>query len=333
LPQIVGSANAVVAGWGNLGGGVTQFFMVMCLATPFQNQYGLSQDQAWRVAMAVPGLLYVLGAVALLLLCWDTPHARRLKPSDLGKTKGVTWVDYKEVLIMPNVWIMSIQYGAGFGAELALNNVLPAYFNTYFQLTTANAALATSIMGLMNVFARAVGGILSDFCNAKFGFRGKLWVHFFYYLGAAISLYVFSQIDSSHPQNAMICLAFFGVFICGTCGTAYGIVPFVNSKQVATVSGVVAMGGNLGAVVAQWGFYKTITSSPQLPFQVHALFIFGATALTPLLYWKQHGSMFTSSGCCGVCPAREVTTSKDSADASKDSTAPVALEEKGEVQI
>ena len=38
----------------------------------------------------------------------------------------------------------------------------------------------------------------------------------------------------------------------------YGIVPFMNRKQLAVVSALVGAGGNLGAVIAGFCFYKPI---------------------------------------------------------------------------
>src|SRR5512147_1360596 len=54
-PQIVGSANATAAGWGNLGGGVTQ--MVMPLLFAGFLSLGASTWLGWRMAMFVPGAL------------------------------------------------------------------------------------------------------------------------------------------------------------------------------------------------------------------------------------------------------------------------------------
>ena len=58
-PNVVGTANATAAGWGNLGGGVTQIFMMSVLFTPMVNA-GLDHDTAWRVAMLVPAVVFLL---------------------------------------------------------------------------------------------------------------------------------------------------------------------------------------------------------------------------------------------------------------------------------
>ena len=52
-PNCVGTANATTAGWGNLGGGVTQIAMPLLLAA--RSRLGVSERCGWRVAMVVPG--------------------------------------------------------------------------------------------------------------------------------------------------------------------------------------------------------------------------------------------------------------------------------------
>src|SRR6185369_3372348 len=50
-PNVVGTANATAAGWGNLGGGVTQVVMPLVFAGFMK--LGLTQASAWRTAMLV----------------------------------------------------------------------------------------------------------------------------------------------------------------------------------------------------------------------------------------------------------------------------------------
>merc|ERR1712050_314756 len=69
-PNVVGTANATAAGWGNLGGVVTQIFMIAVLFNPFVAA-GMSKGTAWRAAMIVPALSFLLCAVGIKTLTWD----------------------------------------------------------------------------------------------------------------------------------------------------------------------------------------------------------------------------------------------------------------------
>mmetsp|Transcript_21763 Transcript_21763/g.48748 ORF Transcript_21763/g.48748 Transcript_21763/m.48748 type:complete len:95 (-) Transcript_21763:25-309(-) len=66
----------------------------------------------------------------------------------------------------------------------------------------------------------------------------------------------------------------------------------MNSKQLAVVSALVGAGGNLGAVIAGFCFYKPIDDE-LLPFKVHAGYVMFWTLLSPLYYWPEHGGMFS----------------------------------------
>src|SRR5712691_10544620 len=61
-PNVVGTANATVAGWGNLGGGVTQ--MAMPLVVAALAHLGINAFVGWRLAMVVPGLVLLLTGLA-----------------------------------------------------------------------------------------------------------------------------------------------------------------------------------------------------------------------------------------------------------------------------
>ena len=60
------------------------------------------------------------------------------------------------------VVVMIIQYGACFGTELAMNNQLATHFRVYFQMPGGQASALAGCFGLMNLFARSLGGIFSD---------------------------------------------------------------------------------------------------------------------------------------------------------------------------
>jgi len=77
-----------------------------------------------------------------------------------------------------NAWILTITYGFCFGVELTMTNIAALYFYTDHGLSPAVSGIYAATFGLMNLFARSTGGILSDECNKRFGMRGRLWAMF-----------------------------------------------------------------------------------------------------------------------------------------------------------
>ena len=75
----------------------------------------MAPDTAWRVAMIVPACLFLICAVSMKLLAWDTPTAKRFDVSVTGKTQKPSMWDYCEVLKDPRVVVMIFQYSACFG--------------------------------------------------------------------------------------------------------------------------------------------------------------------------------------------------------------------------
>jgi len=295
-PNVVGTANATAAGWGNLGGGVTQIFIVWCLFKPFQAA-GANADTAWRCSMIVPGVIFVLIALGMKLLCWDTPTAPRFTTADTGKTSKASLWDYVDCLKDPRIDIMILQYGACFGTELVMNAQLATHFRVYFQMEAGAASALAGSFGLMNLFARSLGGLYSDFMFAKFGFPGRIWAQFLCLFFEGIFLLGFGSVENSQPWYvALIVLLCFSLFVQMTEGTSYGIVPFMNPKQLACTSALVGAGGNLGAVIALWCFYKQLGPiDTLLPFKVHGCYVIFWALTSPAFYWKDKGGMFTGA--------------------------------------
>jgi len=69
--NVVGSANALAAGFGNAGGGVTYFIMPAIYTALTKD--GKSPHVAWRIDFIVPGVVIIAVALCLFFLCPDTP--------------------------------------------------------------------------------------------------------------------------------------------------------------------------------------------------------------------------------------------------------------------
>jgi len=291
-PNVIASANATAAGWGNLGGGMTQIVMVILLFEPLEAM-GVDSDIAWRVIMLVPAASFIVTAICIRCLCWDTPLAKEFDVSVVGKSKVASWSDYLKVLKDVRVLVMIFQYSACFGTELAMNNQLAAHFSTYFQMKASQATGIAGAFGLMNLFARSLGGVLSDVLFRSFGFRGRLWAQFLTLFFEGMFLFGFGSVTNEHAwSTALAVLVCFSIFVQMAEGTSFGIVPFMKVEQLAIVSAVVGAGGNLGAIIALWAFYKPDFGSDLLPFKAHAAYVIFFASLTPLYYWPEYGGMF-----------------------------------------
>ncbi|KAF1942799.1 nitrate transporter [Clathrospora elynae] len=73
--NVIGTANALVGGWGNSGGGIT-YFLMPAIYDSLRTQQGLSSHVAWRVSFIVPFIIITAVALGLLLLTEDTPTGK-----------------------------------------------------------------------------------------------------------------------------------------------------------------------------------------------------------------------------------------------------------------
>jgi NNP family nitrate/nitrite transporter-like MFS transporter len=292
-PNVVGTANATAAGWGNLGGGVTQIFIMWALVIPMREILEIDDNTSWRLAMLVPAVMFFLVAATIKLSCWDLPDKKKFDPAGYKITKPSLW-DYCACLSDAKVVVMIIQYGACFGTELAMNNQLATHFRVYFQMPAGQAAALAGCFGLMNLFARSLGGITSDIMYSKFDFRGRRWAQFLAVFGEGLFLFIFGCVSNDYQwYHALAALICFSLCVQMAEGTSYGIVPFMKPEQLACVSALVGAGGNAGAVFAGFAFYKQDWEDTLTPFKLHAVYVIVTALMNPLYYWPKYGSMFS----------------------------------------
>lgn len=240
-PNVVGTANATTAGWGNLGGGVTQ--MVMPVVVMGLVGLGIVEGQAWRYAMILPGSLMLVMSVLYLRYTQDSPESKDAK-ANTGKAKG----SLLEAARDPRVWALFVGYGACFGVELTIHNIAASYFHDRFQLGLKEAGMLAGSFGVLAIFARSLGGYLGDRAGRRFGLEGRGRFLTAMLLAEGVGLIVFSRMNSVVP--AAILLVLFGLFVHIAAGATYSVVPFIKPNGVGAVAGIVGAGGNVGAVLA-----------------------------------------------------------------------------------
>ncbi|MDB5250221.1 MAG: transporter [Segetibacter sp.] len=240
--NIKGTANAVAGGWGNLGGGITNMVMPVIFASIVG--FGFTKGEAWRYAMIVPGVMMLIAAVLYQKYTKDTPQGNY---SEIGKTKGTHAKTDWSVLKDWRVWALTFAYAMCFGMEITFDNVASLHFVDTFNLPQATAGMLAGIFGAMNIFARALGGIVSDKTGKRFGMRGKGLLLAIVLLLEGLGLILFAQAGT--VVFAIASMLTFALFLKMANGATYGIVPFVNEKNVGLVSGIVGAGGNLGGMM------------------------------------------------------------------------------------
>ena len=252
-PNVVGTANATSAGWGNLGGGVTQLAMPLVFSV-FVVGFGFTDAAGWRLAMVVVGMVIFVTGIAYYFLTQDAPEGnfKELRAQGKLEKKGSVTKAYFQAMKDYRVWVLFLIYGACFGIELTVNNVAALYFYDYFDLSLVAAGGVAASFGLMNIFARTLGGIFGDNFGSLWGLRGRSFWLFIVLLGEGLALMLFSQMDVLFL--AIPTLIIFSLFTQMAEGATYSVVPFINKKALGAVAGVVGAGGNAGAVAAGFLF-------------------------------------------------------------------------------
>jgi NNP family nitrate/nitrite transporter-like MFS transporter len=237
--SVVGTANAVTAGWGNLGGGVAQWVMPLLFGALVG--FGIDKFLSWRLGMIVPGVLMFVTGIAYFVLTEDTPDGEPFVPRTGGQAFWEAAADHR-------VWLLFLLYGACFGVEITVDNVAALYFKDSFHVTLGVAGFLASLIGMMNLFARALGGIAGDWVGTRWGLGGRSRLLGLTIFLEGLFMVLFSRLRVLAPATVTFLL--FGLFVCMACGVTFAVVPLIRPRAVGSVSGIVGAGGNLGAVLA-----------------------------------------------------------------------------------
>jgi NNP family nitrate/nitrite transporter-like MFS transporter len=249
-PKVVGTANAAAAGWGNAGGGAAQAIMPLLMTAVVM--LGVSQAMSWRVALLVPGVMMIVMAFFYWRYTQDCPagnydELRKTGQMPEGASKG-GWASFVEGCRNHRAWLLFVTYGACFGIEIFIHNIAAVYYVDHFDLSLAQAGMAAGSFGLLALFARALGGWLSDRAAANGDLNRRVTVLFVLMIGEGVGLLLFAQADA--VLFAVIAMLVFGLFTHMACGATYALVPFIAPKALGGVAGIVGAGGNVGAVAA-----------------------------------------------------------------------------------
>jgi NNP family nitrate/nitrite transporter-like MFS transporter len=308
-PNVVGTANATVGGWGNAGAGAAQSLMALIatgvVALGVEHQFG------WRVALFVPGIAMWIMAFFYARYTQDTPQGDVIDLNragievEQGKKGGVAI--FAQAARNYRVWMLAIAYGGCFGVELYIHNVAASYYVDHYGLSLVNAGLAAGIFGGLALFARALGGIASDGVARSKGVSGRTILLAGLLTCEGIGLVIFGHAPTA--GLAIIAMTGFGLFTHMSAGAVYSLMPMIDRKALGGVCGLIGAGGNLGGVLA--GFLNKSVGSTQGTIVVLGYCVIGAAACAATVRFS---------------PAKQAAEKllMDRAIAARDAVAPVA---------
>ena len=106
-----------------------------------------------------------------------------------------------------------------------MNNAAASYFVDRFGLSIESASAIASIFGFMNLFARGLGGFVSDKAMAtRLGMRGRILTQAALLILEGLCILVFASMDQLWAS--ILVLTIFSIFVQGAEGSTYGIVRF-----------------------------------------------------------------------------------------------------------
>lgn len=161
----------------------------------------------------------------------------------------------------PSVGALNTTYFANFGAELAVVSMLPMFFEGIFNLTPQMAGFVAMSFAFVNLFARPLGGYLSDMMGSR---KRTMLI---YMIGITLGFFLMGLITKSIGMGpdgkpilapmfdgswwlvmSVIITMFCSLFVQGAEGATFAMIPSIKKELTGRIAGMAGAYGNVGAV-------------------------------------------------------------------------------------
>jgi NNP family nitrate/nitrite transporter-like MFS transporter len=236
----------------------------------------------FRLAEGIPAAAMWTGiGLAVALLAVQLRLVRRVNRPALADA-------YPEADRYPlrSVAALCAVYFCSFGSELAVVSMLPAFFARTWRLGPALAGATASAYPFVNLFARPLGGLLSDLSPAR---RRVLRI---LVAGVALGYVGMALLGRSWPlPAAIVAVMACSVLVAATNGAVYAVAPLVKKRVSGQIAGMIGAYGNLGGLVfltvllflPPAGLFLTIAAASLLALAVTSWLVEPAAAFSGAL--------------------------------------------------
>jgi NNP family nitrate/nitrite transporter-like MFS transporter len=141
------------------------------------------------------------------------------------------------------VAILCLCYAVTFGGELAVEQMLPEYFENMFKVSVAIAGIMAAGFAFANFIARPLGGILGDHL-------GRRPIMIVTLAGSAAGFFGITLIHSSWSLiAAMGMVVVVGLFLMAANGANFCIAPLIRKPLTGQIAGLIGAYGSVGSVL------------------------------------------------------------------------------------
>jgi NNP family nitrate/nitrite transporter-like MFS transporter len=196
---------------------------------------------AWRLVLVgfLPkSVSYVIyGLLAILLIQQIVKILKVNRPILAGED-----VPQSERYSLAQVAVLCLCYAVTFGGELAVEMMLPGYFEKMFKVSVALAGTMGASFAFASLVARPLGGLLGDRI-------GRKPIMIMTLAGSALGFFAIGRINASWSlPAAMAVVVIVGFFLMAGNGANFCIAPLIRKPLTGQIAGLIGAYGSVGSV-------------------------------------------------------------------------------------
>ena len=140
------------------------------------------------------------------------------------------------------------------------------------------------MFGLTNIFARSLGGYISDAVGPRFGVVGRMWCQLLFNMTQSLLMIGFASMTFNNTGigGALAIFTMWAICLAMANGACFGVCPYIEPAACGGVSAIVGAGGNVGAVVGN----LIVNIGPRPAFMVLGYLGLCASLTVPLIHFQ-----------------------------------------------